>query len=561
MTPVTKRRCGPRLNRRLRLIAVFLASPFLFALQATPLDHAPPWPAPPGSPTADPARGGVGQRCWNLRSAGTRALKHMVATTNIHVSPNGSDANDGSRDKPFRSIDKAASVATPGTTVRVAPGTYQGGFKTWVNGTATAPIRYLSEVKWGARIVPAVFSKSDTAWENRGDHVIIDGFEVDGSRHPPGGAWRWGIYTSGSHSTITNTKVHDIARDPSALGDHNGGAGVQGDGYYGGTDIDLTNNIVYNVGPPGRPNGLVHGIYASTPANIENNLVHGVPGVGIHLWHDAHHVNILNNTVFGNGAGILVGAGDFVRTRAPNDHTVVANNIVYDNAQNGITEQGLTGTHNVYSHNLVYRNGTDWNLKTGMRPVGTVAADPKFVNYIPTGGGDYRPAPGSPAIDAARSVCGLTADLDGAPRGQGLGTDIGAYEHKAPTTPATPTRLPEPPAADIVVKVTASGDQYRGMPKFQLVINGQAWGPVHTVTALRGTGTQDFRFRPISVPSGLSSLGVRFLNDAHRGDGADRNLHIKTVQVNGIDLHPFPSGLYRTGDTAYVDVGRLAALP
>ncbi|UUZ49386.1 hypothetical protein LP420_03220 [Massilia sp. B-10] len=40
-------------------------------------------------------------------------------------------------------------------TVRVLPGTYSGGFQTIASGTADARIRYVSEVKRGAKIVPA----------------------------------------------------------------------------------------------------------------------------------------------------------------------------------------------------------------------------------------------------------------------------------------------------------------------------------------------------------------------------------------------------------------------
>jgi hypothetical protein len=41
---------------------------------------------------------------------------------NVYVAPTGSDSNLGSRSDPFRTIQRAASVATPGTIVHVAPG-------------------------------------------------------------------------------------------------------------------------------------------------------------------------------------------------------------------------------------------------------------------------------------------------------------------------------------------------------------------------------------------------------------------------------------------------------
>ena len=43
----------------------------------------------------------------------------------FHVSVNGSDCFIGTEDKPFRSIQKAASIALPGDTVRIHAGIYR----------------------------------------------------------------------------------------------------------------------------------------------------------------------------------------------------------------------------------------------------------------------------------------------------------------------------------------------------------------------------------------------------------------------------------------------------
>lgn len=60
----------------------------------------------------------------------------------LHVAPGGSDAGgDGSPGRPYASIVFAASRATPGTAVRVHPGTYPGGmFIDGLAGTPEAPI-------------------------------------------------------------------------------------------------------------------------------------------------------------------------------------------------------------------------------------------------------------------------------------------------------------------------------------------------------------------------------------------------------------------------------------
>src|SRR6185295_18632447 len=211
----------------------------------------------------------------------------------------------------------------------------------------------------------------------------------------------------------------------------------------------------------------------TAPGNVMNNLVYRASGWGIHLWHDANHVNIVNNTVFSNNSGgITVGGGDFVRSQGPADYVKVENNIVYDNRNYGIDEYGATGTHNVYTNNLVYGNGTNFSLQHGLVATNTISAAPKFVNYLATGGGDYHLAAGSVAIDAGTSSGAPKTDLDGHARPQGAGYDIGAYEYAsttsatpAPTTSGTATPTPQPsssiggPAGDSLANLL-TGDSY-----------------------------------------------------------------------------------------------------
>jgi len=344
-----------------------------------------------------------------------------LSPADLHVAPTGSDGNPGTKAAPFRTIAKAAATAATGTTVRVAPGTYQGGFTTRTDG-----VTYLSEVKWGARIVPPP-SGADIAWENRGSNVTIDGFEVSGP------AFRIGLYTTGSDSVIQNSRVHDIG----AYLRGKGGAGIYGDGYYGGTNITLQNNEVYNVGPPGTDSRLVHGIYHSTTGTIANNLSHNNAGAGIHLWHDARDLTIVNNTLVNNHIGAWIGANEHYRYQGPADNIAFANNIIFDNRGYGVVEGGETGPNNRYTNNLVYGNGTDLRLQNGLKATGTIAADPKFVKYVASGGGDYRLAPGSPAINAGVRPGAPPRDINGLTRAGAV--DLGAFAHDPPPA-ASPKR-------------------------------------------------------------------------------------------------------------------------
>jgi hypothetical protein len=364
---------------------------------------------------------------WNgalmAQSTVTVSVGQQSGGPQLYVATAGSDSNPGTAQLPFRTILKASQVATPGTTVNIAPGSYPGGFQTAANGTASARIRYFSTTRYGAKIVPPANSTSDIAWDNRGSYVTIDGFEVDGTYAQSGTQWAIGVYAAGSYGVVENNLVHNIAQNAGCT-DH-GGAGILTDNYYGGVYDDVIANIVHDIGPVGC--NYDQGIYISTSGKVENNLAYNIAWVAIHLWHNATSVTIVNNTVALSQMGILVGSGDYYNGFAgPDDYTFVANNIVYGNVY-GISEEGNTGIHNVYTNNLVFANSSyEYSLQNGLKPSYTVNGDPLFVN----GGADFHLTAGSPAIAAASSSNAPSSDLDGNPRPTpGGGYDIGAYQY------------------------------------------------------------------------------------------------------------------------------------
>jgi hypothetical protein len=57
-----------------------------------------------------------------------------------HVATNGSDSNNGSEAKPFKTIKKAQTVANPGDTIAIHKGTYKGEIRAKKSGTSDKPI-------------------------------------------------------------------------------------------------------------------------------------------------------------------------------------------------------------------------------------------------------------------------------------------------------------------------------------------------------------------------------------------------------------------------------------
>ena len=347
------------------------------------------------------------------------------AVQQVHVSPSGNDNYAGTANAPIRTLARAARLAKPGTTVLVAPGTYEGGFKTTVSGTASARIQFVSTTRWGARIVPPASSSTKVGWDNRGSYVDIVGFQVDGSAPRAGTRWTSGIYNGGSYARIQGNWVHHVAHNIACTS--GGGSAIGADGYYRGIKTDVVGNLVHDIGPAGCR--FVQGIYMSTTGTVTNNVVYRVAEAAIHLWHDARDVVIANNTVAASNTGIIVGGGDFYFTSSGADNVHVHNNIVVGNKM-GVSEQGVTGLRNTYRNNLVFQNTTyNWKLRNGLSHLGTVSSDPLLMGNALTGTPDLRPSASSPAIGRGMLTYAPAVDFLGKARTPADGVAIGAYEY------------------------------------------------------------------------------------------------------------------------------------
>ncbi len=359
----------------------------------------------------------------SVDSVAVPAAAAQTSIYHLYVSPSGSDSNSGSIAAPFRTISKAASVAKPSTTVHVAAGTY-GNVVNSKSGTATGRLRFVSDTKWGAKIVG---TGTESHFNNSGNYVDIVGFDISGSG-------RLGIVNYGSYTSIEGNHVHNLKISGGCNG--SGGAGIV-DANYSATDDDIIGNVVHDIGVPGACNG-VQGIYHSNKrGHIYNNIVYRVSAWGIHLWHAATDVMIANNTVFRNGTASMGGGIEYGSGDAPGgivvNNTHIVNNLVYDNPGSSITTYCYSGVNcigstNTVENNLVYGNGRAISIK-GTPAVGTVAADPQFVNYIAAGGGDYRLKSTSPAVNKGATHYAPAYDINNAARPLGAAIDIGAYEN------------------------------------------------------------------------------------------------------------------------------------
>jgi len=359
------------------------------------------------------------------------------STKDNYVSTAGSDSNDGSAAHPWRTIQHAASMAKAGMTIHVAAGTYNEHVVSSVSGTATSRIIFISDAKWGAKVVglgcSAVGPSYDcpsgynSTWSNKGDYVDIRGFDITGDGHI-------GIQNDAANVQELNNHIHNITGPGACIGYGGGIAGIDNTNANSPNTTLKNNNVIGNwihdIAWDGTHfcGGGGHGVYQASPGGkVQNNLAYRGSGQGITMWHYATNIVIANNTIFQFGDGIVVGSDPATGVYA--DYCAVNDNIIRSVAHSGIKEQGRAGAHNTYWSNLIYESALDYALAAGRVPMNAFHADPLFVNWQISGGGDYHLKAGSPAIEVGTSSEAPSDDFDGVSRPQGKGFDVGAYEY------------------------------------------------------------------------------------------------------------------------------------
>ncbi len=395
----------------------------------------------------------------------TAAIPALAA--DWYVAPTGS-GSACTLAAPCRQI--STPLPNAGDTVHVAAGTYNGGFTTTRSGTTSQRIKYVSDTTLGAKIVGSN-NGAAVGWWQKGNYVDVVGFDMSGTGSAAE-SWRVGFYGDGSHMTFKENHAHDIASSAAGYANANrdgfGGAGMECDNHAGAVNCDIIRNRVWNIGLAGESSELVHGIYQITEGNVESNVVHDVVGWGIHLFHDAHDINIVNNTIYKAGfGGVVLGVGSGPVSSRAGDYIYVANNIVSTSVR-GIAEgTSHPGTHNTHANNLLYNNTTYAYSLVHSTHTGTLLTDPKFKD---PGNDDFTLLTGSPAIDSGLTLTiGGSPDLAGVTRPQGAAWDRGALEF-APAPP--PPELP-----DLIV-TTFNYDEATG--HFSVTLKNQGLGPTPT---------------------------------------------------------------------------------
>lgn len=242
------------------------------------------------------------------------------------VSPQGDDGNPGSRDKPFKTIAKAAGLARAGDTVRIAPGTYDERAALKNSGEEKSPITIRGD--GNAEVIWTTSEPDPENWVqkyalNLSDrkHIVVEGITFRNCA-----AW---ILVGNSHFVTLRNCVFDGGRMYNLLRINNGSYNRILNCRF--LSARKQTGVLKDAGWIPEPGAD----YIEIFRNSHHNLVEGCEfGAITHLAVDiepfekntAPTFNIVRNCVFRNPEWKCISALQGAR------HTLVENNVCEGNA-------------------------------------------------------------------------------------------------------------------------------------------------------------------------------------------------------------------------------------
>jgi parallel beta-helix repeat protein len=373
----------------------------------------------------------------------------------FYVNTNGGvDANPCTPNSPNTAKKTIANaiancIRTPGDTLYIRSGVYNERLSglSWPSGTSfTVPITIAGFAGETATIKAPAGGSGGMVNVTNTSYLIFDNLTLDATDYAT---------DSSHHALVLGTGTHHIRVQNSHI-----------QSARGFTSPNASKGIV--IDPSSTNNELLgldvhHHLGDGIDIPSANNLVQGSnlhdnarSGLRLSSGGSATANTIRANRLYTNGDNSINCAGGCSYPGLAIDsgtQTLVANNLVYQNANGGMLLAGTNQTvyNNTVANNLstgaciggvgtshTIRNNICWQNGAAITAPGAVAPnlidiDPLFVNapggdfhlFVSTGG-----APSSPAIDQGATIAAVTNDVYGTPRPQppGGAYDIGAVE-------------------------------------------------------------------------------------------------------------------------------------
>jgi parallel beta-helix repeat protein len=257
------------------------------------------------------------------------------------VATDGDNANPGSAESPFQTLQRGARALGAGDTLIVQGGTYDEGLNHVVpSGTSwSQPVTV--QAAPGETVVLQAPARTDTLvyFEDNSQYIILDGFILDANHLA---TWAF-IIGAASHIRVENCEMKN-ARDSGML-------------VYGHSH-EFSNLDVHDNGA----SGLEHGLYLQgAQTRVESSRFYNHRGYGIHAYGSGIDDNIFDsNLIYDNTSG-----GMWVGTGVRN---TVSNNTIWDNGYGLI----LVSPDSTVDNNTIYNNyGTPGDRGIGIVLLGS----------------------------------------------------------------------------------------------------------------------------------------------------------------------------------------------
>lgn len=393
-----------------------------------------------------------------------------------HVAPIGNNANDGlSIASAWATLQHAADIALAGDSVIVHDGNYQGFAAMVHSGTALAPIVFTALGNAVLVTSPCSYNNLDGINVENVDWVVIEGFEVNdmprtGIRTALGdhvtlrynscnGNFKWGILTGfAEHVTIEHNTCsgsedeHGIyfsnsADDPVIRFNHcfdnnrcgihmNGDASLGGDGII--SNAQVYGNIIHGNGLAGGSGINCDGVVNSV---FYNNLLYDNHASGISLYQIDAGAPSTGNRVYNNTIINAIDARWCVNiTDGCTGNQVLNNILINEHPWRGSIVvaadalQGFVSDYNLVTPRLSPDGDATILSLAAWQALGhdlnTQVAAPQAALFSSPGADHHPLGASAQMVDAGTSAVAMvvSSDLDGLPRPQSAGYDIGCYE-------------------------------------------------------------------------------------------------------------------------------------
>ena len=257
-------------------------------------------------------------------------LEQRLVLSTYWVSPSGNNSNPGTQAKPWQTLQANVATLLPGDTMDVESGTYAGFIVGWdaagqsqygaIAGTAGNPITIQADPNAtpGSVIINSRNNKTRVGidLEPGCDYITIKGITVDGSSGLITSTINngYGIKITGNYDQLIGNTVQNMI-----------GACIAGIHDNGGNNAVIQGNTITGVQSGGDGN-KGHGIYVADATGVQviGNSIHDNAYIGIHINGDPNTVS----------------------------NALIADNVIYNNGQNGINADGLQNSTIV--NNLIY---------------------------------------------------------------------------------------------------------------------------------------------------------------------------------------------------------------